>query len=836
MAENRPQSKRFLKSLNFSQENFNKAKLANKTITNKPHFISSAKTRDKEEKVLFGNTIDSRSEIKSYFQETSKKRNYTNLMQVIKTDILNIDDYIKQNSNFLMMFQDILPNNDNNNNVNKDGAFRSTSQNPYDFSHQKSDNNKKMININSISNHINSIANKTFRLTSYNNNNNNYNSYLGNSASNRAKIILRNLIDEVKSENVIVKEQIEEIVKVSESIDSILEKYECNSKESKDDLILRLYLENALNELFFRKLKEAFLVEELKYYGTLDELVDKSSLINTLSRFNAVSSFFNRFNILFSGNIQKDSKKNSNKDIINIKNNINQNNISNINTITRKRISNKESSSSITKVLVVSTNNIHNSDKKTKNDSNRCSKCKIKLSDKGLSTVSTVNNYNNNFNNNNNIWVNNFQINQNLKIKEEDNEYYETSSYTTKKLFEELEHQDFNNVDNFFQNNKRLCDYILNLNTITQLLEFNSKELLNNNNNNNNILIENEELLNMSKIIPDESKKKFNNVFLRTDTLNTNELNNEFFNMNNNNNNIYVKTTNLSVLEIKTLDHLKEIFLTSILKIFDLLLLIKNEDINNLINAISVIEGSDKIKKNKDSLSLRNLTNNSNYLEVFFKQYENIKKDIDQLLVLFKAKNTESLSKAKIIEQQKKEIAALKKEKELRLSSTEETKFLNIHYKEVIEALNDLTKFKNDDKRNLEKRIEELTINNELLKEKIEIIEKEKEFDYNNISSVNDNQNCSIKAQYKKNLNCNNDYESLLKDQFEAMKSSFMEKIEEKDWILKNQRLSYKEKLLIIQEDNDRLKLVQKLYLKQSIKYNDIINKLNDLNLSKLLE
>ena len=80
--------------------------------------------------------------------------------------------------------------------------------------------------------------------------------------------------------------------------------------------------------------------------------------------------------------------------------------------------------------------------------------------------------------------------------------------------------------------------------------------------------------------------------------------------------------------------------------------------------------------------------------------------------------------------------------------------------------------------------------------------------------------------------NKSSDYEDLLKDQFEKMRGGFMKKLEEKDWILRNQRVIYKQNLQKIVEENERLRVIQDMFLKQTNSFNDMISKFNDLNAS----
>lgn len=265
----RPQSKRYLTSLNFSQENFNKTTFTHIKSDSNPNVDSTNKeaitTIDLNSKNTNSNV---KMDIKKYFDENNKKRRFNNLIQVIKTDIINLDSYIRSNQNFLLLFQDsksALPTNFNR------------------FSESKSLSKEKVISLNSINNStlksgIKAIKigdeNKTLR-------------YNALSARDRAKAQINSIIEQLKGGENRIKDQIENISKTSDSIDSIVTKLELDSeKQNKDQLILRLFLENSLNELFFQKLKEVFFIEELKFYGSIEDLVDKSGLFDFLSRFN----------------------------------------------------------------------------------------------------------------------------------------------------------------------------------------------------------------------------------------------------------------------------------------------------------------------------------------------------------------------------------------------------------------------------------------------------------------------------------------------------------------------------------------------------------------------
>ena len=626
----RPVSKK-LKSLNFTQENFHKSPVVKgQNIQN--------------EKVL----------VKNYFKDTNKKKSYNNQLQILKSDIVNLDHYLKENKNFLLIFQE----------------------------------------------------EETLKLKSK------FQNVSGNSLQQKAKNQIKEILESCKETNQI-KDQLELICQLNKCED-ITKKYDNSCVE---ELVVKFYLENALNELFFKKLKDVFFIEELKFHGSIDELISKSNLFDSFSKFNTVNNFLNRINSSIHRNQERTMPSSP------------------------ERFSSDELSKNrpFSHHTIVPANTLTKFKETTKDEF--CSNCKNSLFMTNLDLSSRIN-----------------------KIKEDDNEF-ENSSVCTKKLFDDIDKEKISS--------KAFYEFILNSNSINQILLF--------------------EGINGGGEIVDFDK------FKRQDTLT-------------------LLPSGLTSLDWQVIIHIKKLISNSLYKIFE------------LFSSISSIKNKDGDNKfhDYDKQSFLNLISSS-YLDPFLKKFEKIEKDI--ILI---SKSAEKASKLnELLEIKEYELSEANKnlskikykydiEHKLKTLTRENYSHLNENMEKTFSIIKNKqpSKLNLNEKINFEVKIEELqTLNNEL-KSKNELLERE----------------LTLKPKLSKNDKSIEEYISLLKEQFDKMKASYAKQIEEKDWILRDQRKLYKEKLSTMEEEIDGLNIIKESYFKLCNQYDQILKDLSNLKVSINIE
>ena len=84
-----------LVSLNFSQENF----------TNRRNLKSGIHQKEKDNDQMDNTQTINRNnfDLKKFFDENARKKNFNNLVQILKTDIIEINELISKNRNLLFI-------------------------------------------------------------------------------------------------------------------------------------------------------------------------------------------------------------------------------------------------------------------------------------------------------------------------------------------------------------------------------------------------------------------------------------------------------------------------------------------------------------------------------------------------------------------------------------------------------------------------------------------------------------------------------------------------------------------------------------------------------------
>lgn len=630
--------------------------------------------------------------IKEFFNDRNKKKNYFNYIQVLKSDILALESSIKSYNEKLYLLVE--------------GQAANFGQ--------------------SSNNHLTPFVNKV--------------NTSGKITTTYSKV--RNLYDDSKVEGK-VKDDLDNLTNSSSNLDVIFKKYEIHLKPEiidKDvgELVKKLYLESMLNEMFFKKLSDLLLLEDLFFYGSIEEMVEKSQG-ESLSKVGRLMSFLDR--------------KNGERNCICNFESPTKNNRGSLVKLDNKRIQSS----------FLNARSDYFGDKKngnyefnifptSVNKKNKLSKIQHSpnIRERPPSKFVLVNGGDNN----------------DHKLNEEERENFDKfnvilgrreSSQNSLSIDFEKRPEASNNMTQITEkndlsqtitlaSNKELVDYIALSSSINDIIYYDSPS-------------------------KEAHLKHFKRKF--TDTTDKNSVFNHIMN------------------------HLRDIIIKCLEKIYNLY--------------------QESQEPCKSKIGKTGFLNATSYIDVFVKQLDEIKKETISTEVETKKLKNETFEKRIEVERLKIELDDCKnsiRELSLKNLQHEKVEFLNLNIKQTFELINQTTKFENKEKLSLAAQIEDLKVQANELQDKVGFL----------------NNHIDETQKYLKS-NKNNDYEDLLKDQFEKMRGGFMKKLEEKDWILRNQRVIYKQNLQKISEENERLRVIQDMFLKQTNSFNDMISKISDLNL-----
>lgn len=714
-----------LVSLNFSQENF----------TNRRNLKSGIHQKEKDNDQMDNTQTINRNnfDLKKFFDENARKKNFNNLVQILKTDIIEINELISKNRNLL-------------------------------FIHNLKDcnNEKTKFDLDLI----------------YNNS-----SYLKR---------IQKISDEIENHN--IKDEMDEISNTSD-IDSILKKMDF-SESKKDELFINLFIEKSLNDLFFRKLSDLMFIEDLKNVNNFN---DTELRVNSLSRFYGISKL-----ITIIENLSNKEKPFEIENTSNIEH-----------TDSKFIISSKLNQSRISKL-----NNILNAspeqNKRFNIDSNKLKKT-LKSVEKEIKIVNNNNNYNNNHllltqnidfpikenvlssiqkknsnNNSNNINIEEKSNNNLQSNNKQDKKYTQIDKGDNINIIEES-----NEFENSILTQKKLIDLI-------ELPKKSGSKL--------NDLLKGIETFEQFYNIEKHFEEKQINSFKKADTLDSN---------------FSIELSCLNGMNVKKPSNFEEIDLesiNSIKKMFDKLIFDIEKNISSIIYDLEEKITTKNIKKYKikviDDLTDIIYNKIQHINEKYIKEVEKNKRLNDEI----------NLLNSKFIDLEKKlnlhQLIKQNDEKpllaKLKIICSEHKNIVTNQSNSLIDKLNTLISFSSSEKENLNLKISELTNEIEDLKEKNKILKSELQiYDSNKCNN-------SIKANYGNGKN-SDDYESLMKDQFDRMKKVLTEKIEEKESINKNQYQIYKKKMDQLQEENSRLNIIKVCYFDQLNSYNSLLIKLENI-------
>ena len=841
-------------------------------------------------------------DLKNYFEEKSKKREFLNNIQSLKDNIDTINNLIYNLSEKITQllkknnYIDYTNSNEGNNifkinnSVNSKLNYNSTLtiNNIINIINKNrilriNYNNLNTEKIEKFSSNISNIFNKYNFVSITSNNEDTLNlksSLTNNKVLNINKNITKSKANETEQMPVIKNKYLS--IKSNHNNNnnnSINIKSNSNNNiccQDKDELIKILYLELTLNSEFLSYMSDFLLLEDYKYCkGDINLLLKNNYEILDLNRFSKTTSNVKYFNSdLNSKNNKYNSFIRSILSLINFRQNIQNNTyyqselnednllfLSNDNKI-NYRINNRIKSG------YSSTNNKNFEDLKfgltSNKDNDKTTLCNLFVKNnlnKDINVLNKDKNTTNNYKfNNDEILL--FNPNKNLSCKKQVKIDYNSINLN-------------NNANNQIKKERKLTKLYNKTKTSCSKLSGNlteeEKDLfldsinLNNRKDTNidNITIRKLTNTNLSNI---ECTSNLNDDYDDKITLLTDNINKNQCCTHDAVKNLFSLLSNINCLDdilkinnLKLIDsNLDSCFLNTIIeivnKIKDIFLDYLNDlylDYNNLLRYyVNNIKDNfnSTIKKKLDEITtnnntLKNLLSNNTLI------YDIFKIQNDKFKTFFNCIIDNNIQKQEVVLQKEFNLDSKISNNKLNSSNKLNSILLNNEVNEnmliIIENLNKLTKvYSNYKEIDTQKEnssfsdYNEINIKLEVLNEKVSILNKQNEImhraffknskvQYNIFNDTEKNSNIILQNILNKtNINFE-DYESVLKEQFDKMKKGFIKKIEEKEQLLLNHRMIQKQKIKKLTEENNRLKFVQEAFFKQTESFKYVLNKLS---------